>query len=547
VLLCVLCGESFAHPVPKENHDRTITVWLRPGVVIVQYRLEIDEARAVLDLAHTDLSGITTADAFRAAFVRYFAPILADNLVAKLDGKSLAFTCKERKYELLDHLRCDFLFEAPCHPEADQPHAFTFRDSNYELDDFSRLIVSLQGGRGVQLESLTEPSPSLQQKPPLARGPGDLEKLRSLKATVRILSPDSEPPAEAKPAPAPELQGYRRGPRLKDVPTIKAASAPPAPERYRAGPREGDLVAVSKPINSRTSVPPHPLERPLSGDKESPDATPAGPTSSHADNGLWGLLLDTRRGFIMLLLIAAGLGAAHALTPGHGKTLVAAYLVGERGTIWHAILLGLITTITHTGAVIALAALGRFLPESIVQGTMQWTQRIVGASIAVLGFWLLLRRLAGLADHVHIGGHGHGHGHGHSHGHGHGHGHGHDHGWAPPPAGKVGWWHLAILGMQGGLVPCWDAIVLLSLAVASGRFWIALPLLLAFSAGLAGVLVGIGIGVVIARNWAGVRFGSHPRLQAFVRLLPTLSAITIIAMGLWLCYDSAHAPTAPGR
>ena len=116
-----------------------------------------------------------------------------------------------------------------------------------------------------------------------------------------------------------------------------------------------------------------------------------------------------------------------------------------------------------------------------------------------------------------------------------------------PPAGKVGWWHLAILGMQGGLVPCWDAIVLLSLAVASGRFWIALPLLLAFSAGLAAVLVGIGIGVVCARNWAGARFGHHPRLQALVRLLPVVSAVTIIAMGMWLCYDSTHAAAAAGR
>src|SRR5207302_2273997 len=81
-------------------------------------------------------------------------------------------------------------------------------------------------------------------------------------------------------------------------------------------------------------------------------------------HSLLDLLLDPQRGFWALLCLAAGFGAVHALTPGHGKTLVAAYLVGERGTAWHACLLGLVTTLTHTGAVIVLALLaGWFLPQ----------------------------------------------------------------------------------------------------------------------------------------------------------------------------------------
>jgi ABC-type nickel/cobalt efflux system permease component RcnA len=482
-VLCVSAPlrEASSHPVPKDNHDRTIVVSVTPPAVVVEYRLEVDEARAALDMREVGFEGITTPDEFRAAFTKYIAPILASNLVARLDSEALKFTCTDRKHQVLDHLRCDFRFEARWQLMPGSKHSFTFREGNYDLDDFSRLAVSLQGTSGVQLEGVTAPSTALQELPPMDRGPKDMEKLRRLAATVCV----ADLPAEHPQAPV---------------------SSPPK--------------------------------------TEPPPAPPAAPPE---EDSLWRLLLDTQRGFAMLLLIAAGLGAAHALTPGHGKTMVAAYLVGERGTVWHAIVLGVITTVAHTGAVLAFAALGLFIPEGALQEAMQVIQLLLGVSILLLGLWLLQRRLLGRADHVHIGGHGHGHDHGHSHDHGHGHDHSHPEEPPMPDGRKVGWWHLLILGLQGGLVPCWDAIVLLSLAVASGRFWIALPLLLAFSGGLAAVLIGIGIGVVCARNWAGARFGKHPRLQRLVRLLPILSAVTIIAMGLWLCYDGVNIHAPNGR
>lgn len=102
------------------------------------------------------------------------------------------------------------------------------------------------------------------------------------------------------------------------------------------------------------------------------------------------------------------------------------------------------------------------------------------------------------------------------------------------------WWHLVLLGMRGGLVPCWDAIILLCLAISAQRLWLGVPLLLAFSAGLAGVLVALGVGVVWARNWAIARWGEGPRMKRVVRLLPLLSAALITVLGLWLCYDSLH-------
>ncbi|HEY7153876.1 MAG TPA: hypothetical protein VH575_07935, partial [Gemmataceae bacterium] len=260
------------------------------------------------------------------------------------------------------------------------------------------------------------------------------------------------------------------------------------------------------------------------------------------------LLLDTRRGLAVLLLLAAGFGAVHALTPGHGKTLVAAYLVGERGTAWHAVLLGLTTTLTHTGAVFLLALV--FLISPPAANLIYYVQGLVGGLfIAGLGLWLLLRRLSGRADHFHFGGHSHHHHHHHDHDHSHHSMHDHEHEHAPIAAdgSSVRWWHLLLLGMRGGLVPCWDAIILLCLAISAQRLWLGVPLLLAFSAGLAGVLVALGVGVVWARKWAVARWGGGPRMRKLVNVLPLLSAAVITALGLWLCYDSLHPETPPAH
>lgn len=240
------------------------------------------------------------------------------------------------------------------------------------------------------------------------------------------------------------------------------------------------------------------------------------------------LLLSSDLGLWSLLGLAAVFGAVHALTPGHGKTLVAAYLVGERGTVWHAVLLGLVTTLTHTGAVLILAAvLVLYYPDTVPAHVQTALGFVGGILVAGLGVWLLLRRLAGGPDHIHIGGHGHHHHHdGHHH-------HHHD---APPP----NWWGMIVVGIQGGIVPCWDAIAMFGFAIAAQRVWLGLPLLLAFSAGLAGVLVLIGVMVVKARGFAGSHWGE----SRLFRALPLVSAVLIMVLGLWLCYDSLH-PNAP--
>ena len=89
--------------------------------------------------------------------------------------------------------------------------------------------------------------------------------------------------------------------------------------------------------------------------------------------------------------------------------------------------------------------------------------------------------------------------------------------------------------MSGGIVPCWDAIALLAMAIGTRRIWLGLPLLLAFSAGLAGVLVLIGVLVVKIKGFGTSRVGAG----RIVRALPILSAIAVTLLGIWLCVDAA--------
>jgi ABC-type nickel/cobalt efflux system permease component RcnA len=492
VLLVVPCCALEAHPVPRRCHDRTITVRLSPAAIEVDYRLEVDEFTVVFDDLpalgdQVDLRKLHKPQEFYETFARQYAPILAANLIAKLDGRPLEFHCVKHAYTLrdengnpLDHLRCDFVFRAkPAFVDASGSHTFTFKEANYELEE-GQIRLSLTGMESINLQRKIEPDATLQTLPATQLQPGDDAKLRKAEATFTIAS-TAERPGTSVPEPF-------------------------APSAERRG-----------------------------------------------FPSLYELFRDTQYGFWALLCLAAAFGAAHALTPGHGKTLVAAYLVGERGTVAHAFLLGLVTTLTHTGVVIALAlALRIYFPYGGMSDTARQDLQMAlglggGLLVAGLGFWLLLRRLSGQADHFHLGSHGHHHHHDHGHPHAeHSHHHaqmdhyhdeqGHVH---PLPGGSqpVSWWGLVLLGVSGGIVPCWDAILMLLVAVSTNLLWLALPMLLAFSAGLAGVLIAIGILVVRVKGFAGSRWGQ----SRLFRALPILSALLVTALGLWLCYGSVHA------
>jgi len=250
---------------------------------------------------------------------------------------------------------------------------------------------------------------------------------------------------------------------------------------------------------------------------------------------------------VFAALLAAALGAFHALEPGHGKTVVAAYLVGSRGTARHALILGLIVTASHTAGVYLLGGVTLYASRYIVPERLYpWLGAVSGLIIAALGFALFLRRYVGRDehhghahhghDHVHDHArdhqhHDHGHGDGHEHGHDHAHdqrhGHGHHH---HLPAGQtVSLRELFALGITGGIVPCPAALVVLLSAVALRRVGFGLFLIAAFSVGLAAVLIAIGLLMVYARRLMA-RFQGEGRVVT--RWLPLTSSAVMTVLGL---------------
>jgi nickel/cobalt exporter len=240
------------------------------------------------------------------------------------------------------------------------------------------------------------------------------------------------------------------------------------------------------------------------------------------------------------LLAALMWGASHALTPGHGKTVVAAYLVGSRGTPRHAILLGLTVTATHTAGVFALGGITLYLSRFILpEHLYPWMDLLSGLLVVGIGVWLALRRYRdGRAAGRDVDRAGSGtsmsveerHALAHIHGlpHHHGHDHGHDQDLVSGHTGKIGLRGLFALGVSGGLVPCPSALVLLLSAISLGRLGFGMILVLVFSMGLAIVLTSIGLLSLYARRLFQ-RFSFEPRIPG---MLPVVSALAVTLGGL---------------
>jgi ABC-type nickel/cobalt efflux system permease component RcnA len=241
----------------------------------------------------------------------------------------------------------------------------------------------------------------------------------------------------------------------------------------------------------------------------------------------------------LALATAAVLGGFHALEPGHGKTVVAAYLVGSRGTAWHALILGVVVTISHTAGVYLLGAVTFYASKHVVPEQLYpWLSLFSGLTIAVLGAMLFIRRFAGVQDHHHgPGGHHHHHGpggHTHSHdglpAHTHGPGEAHDHASQP-----VSLRALVALGVSGGIIPCPAALVVLLTALSMHRVGFGLVLIVAFSIGLAAVLVAIGILMVYAGRLM-TRFKEEgPLIQ---RWLPLTSSAVMTLLGFGIAVQA---------
>jgi nickel/cobalt exporter len=255
-------------------------------------------------------------------------------------------------------------------------------------------------------------------------------------------------------------------------------------------------------------------------------------------------------GFLLLsLLIAFAFGAQHALGPGHGKTMVAAYLVGSRGTPKHAIALGATVTATHTSTVYVLGLL-TLLAAAYITPEKVYLWMGVAAGVMVVGFGLVLfaQRALGYRKHRAAGGqHRHGiFGKPHSHEpdagiHAHGHASPHrNRTHTDEPAGAVTWRSLLSLGVLGGLLPCPSAVVVMVAAISQGQVLLGMLLIVAFSLGLAGVLMAIGVSLVLGRRFSGRQRGlfEHPLAVRALAVMPVVSAVVVTLVGVGLTYQA---------
>ncbi len=205
---------------------------------------------------------------------------------------------------------------------------------------------------------------------------------------------------------------------------------------------------------------------------------------------------------VLLLLTAFAWGAIHALSPGHGKAMVAAYLVGTRGTARHAVALGATVTITHTAGVFALGLVALGLSEYILpEDLYPWLNLVSGLLVVSVGVFVLRKHLLRRRRHHH-----------------------HHH------AQSLSWRGIVAMGAAAGLIPCPSALVVLLGAIAQGQIALGMVMIFAFSLGLAMTLTLLGLAVV----YAGRALGRFNVPGTLLTALPAVSAVLIVGVGLVL-------------
>ncbi|HWE40024.1 MAG TPA: ABC transporter permease [Isosphaeraceae bacterium] len=388
------------HDIPNAQVDRSIQATVRPGRLEVEYEVSLAELTLARDLR--SLNGALPEGDRRALFERYgevTGPLNAKGLLVAADGKEVALRCTGYDLVIEGHPRYTFRLVGPLPGRG----KLSIRDTNFASSEgTSRLAIRGRDGAIVRGDELPEDVGEIPTRP------------------VWMLSDEEEG-------------------RTKAV--VVTFNAPTA-------------------IVGRPAVVPGSKAKPGPGPKPAPAPARLGPTS-----GRLSALLDRLEGvsWAWLGLLAVGLGAAHAIQPGHGKTLVAAATLGGRGSWARGVALALIVTATHMAGVL-LVAVGLWLTQSRRYAEINATlARAAGFTIAAIGLWRLGRHLAGLGEHD------------------------------GPGAGSVGTRGLVGLGVAGGIVPCWDAVLLVVVAEAIGRLSLGVALVGAFSLGMAAVLVAVGL------------------------------------------------------
>lgn len=249
---------------------------------------------------------------------------------------------------------------------------------------------------------------------------------------------------------------------------------------------------------------------------ESGNALKPQPQEDSSQAALRGYLAQENLGTAAALFalgLAFVLGMGHALSPGHGKAMVAAYLIGRSGRVRDAFILGMIVTLTHVASVIILGVVALLLSRHFLPGDLYpWLGAFSGVLVFLVGYIMLAKRAIHHHDHDHH----------------------HHH---TDEKGAASWWSLFSLGIAGGMVPCPTALVVLLASVAFGRIVFGLLLISAFSLGLAAVLIIIGILTVRASKLTE-RFSGA---RKWIENLPVFSAGLVMLAGIAIALNALHA------
>ncbi|MCM3870414.1 MAG: sulfite exporter TauE/SafE family protein [Pyrinomonadaceae bacterium] len=476
IVFMAAAAALIAHPLGNFSINQFVRLENAAGHVRVRYVIDMAEIPTFQESSIIDMNGDgASSEAELDAYLKQLAPRLADNLVIAFDGERVLLRVVAKSISLPVGSGGLPTMRIVCDLEGDMPNAAAGSSRR------ARLEVKNYSERVGWREIVIVPSSGVTVFDSTAFGSAVTDELKEYPQD-RLAAPLDERAAE---------WSFTMG----DLPTsaTQLRTREGLPVERAARDRFAELIAV-------------------------PQLTPSVA--------------------LLALLLAAGLGALHAFSPGHGKTVVGAYLVGSKGTVKHAAFLGLTVTVTHTAGVFALGLVTLFASRYVLpERLFPILSFISGAIVLIIGVSLFVRRLRAAFFGEALG-HTHGPGnedHTHEHSVVHSHG-GSAHSHMPPDAdgASVSWRSLLALGVSGGLLPCPSALVVMLAAISLGRVGYGLALVVAFSVGLATTLTAIGLLFV----YAGRLIKGPAGNGWLVRLLPALSALVIACVGAAICSEA---------
>jgi nickel/cobalt transporter (NicO) family protein len=525
---CTLVYSSAAaHPLGNFSISHYSGIHITRKTVEVRYVVDMAEIPTFQEIQETSIAPIA-GDPSLGPYLTRKAESLRERLFLEVNGRRLKLQPESQEIIFspgaggLPTMKIGILYNAK-RAEETQAGQFQlhYRDGNFPgRAGWKEIIATAEAGAKILGSSVAEVDRSSQLSnypTDLLNSPPQILEARVIFASLNVPTPVV---AVGTLVPSSEIEGTKTVDRRQQLPAPVARS-----KAETASHRQLDHATTMTSSGKATG---------LSHAKENRSAQLQPNRQSTPRNAFTELMATkpSSLGIILVALaVAVGLGAFHALEPGHGKTLVAAYLVGSRGSMRHALLLGLVVTAAHTAGVYLLGVITLYASQYVVPERLYpWLSVVSGVMIMALGLVLFARRYWGKEDqhhphehHSHVSHEHRNHDH---HGHSHHRGRGHYH---EEVKRETSLRELLTLGISGGIVPCPAALVVLLSAISMQRIGFGLLLIVAFSAGLAAVLIGIGLLMVSARHFMS-RLQTNGEL--ITRWLPLASSTIITLFGL---------------